>query len=597
MKIRSTAILFACAVLVIPIFSGAQENQPYGEVLNVRVTNVDIVAVDAKGNRIKGLTAADFELFEDGRKQEITNFAEVTPDQPKPAETPAAEPVVVVNETSLTETNASPTGRSYIFYIDNGTLSFRNRDEIFTGINRFVGAMKPEDQVTIVNWNGSLHVRVPWTNDRALIDATLKTLAGELGSAGIRQAEKQRIFQTLRQFESEAIDNTGKRATAPGMTYEVVESEVRTYAENVYHDIDQSMTALTKLLASLSGVPGKKVLILATESLPTQAAAEVFQVFENIRQRSVIPQGALGGLMPDPGADSQNPVGVTTTLKADSRTATPIGDLGRYNVSKLIEGLARVANATGVTVYAINPKGTSGSNEGTAGLQDAPESTVSFAESAQVLDGVNLLAVRTGGVAFVGAPADVALTKMQADLDSYYSIGYRASAGKSRDRKILVRSKRPGVTVRHPSSIYYRSLATEMTDRVISNHLQTSIDNPLGIGLQAEAVKTEGTQQLLPLYVVIPVDSLTLVRDDKGNMTGGFSVFTSTGDLDGAAKGTDIQSRRIQWSEPEAAQMKGRKLAFAVKVPMNAHPKQVSVGVIDHVSHTEGFALMKLAQN
>jgi hypothetical protein len=43
--------------------------------------------------------------------------------------------------------------------------------------------------------------------------------------------------------------------------------------------------------------------------------------------------------------------------------------------------------------------------------------------------------------------------------------------------------------------------------------------------------------------------------------------------------------------------MKGRRIAFVVQVPMDRNPKQISVGVIDHVSQIQGFATMNVAAN
>ena len=186
---------------------------------------------------------------------------------------------------------------------------------------------------------------------------------------------------------------------------------------------------------------------------------------------------------------------------------------------------------------------------------------------------------------------------MSQDLGSYYSIGYRARPGKSPDRKVEVRAKRPGLSVRYRTSIYYRSLETEMADHVIANHLQNEVTNELGIALQTDPVTSDAGHRLLPMRVVIPADSLTLFPDAEGNMTGGFSVFISTGDGDGAAGGINVQSQQIKWPADQATQMKGRRIGFAVQVPMDKNPKQISVGVVDHISQVQGFALAKIAAN
>ena len=47
---------------------------PVVESVDVTVTSVEVVVTDSKGNRVPGLTAADFEVKQDGIVQKITNF-------------------------------------------------------------------------------------------------------------------------------------------------------------------------------------------------------------------------------------------------------------------------------------------------------------------------------------------------------------------------------------------------------------------------------------------------------------------------------------------------------------------------------------------
>ena len=52
----------------------AQQKTPYGETLEVRVIDVDVIVTDRSGKPVTGLTRGDFELFENGKRKEITNF-------------------------------------------------------------------------------------------------------------------------------------------------------------------------------------------------------------------------------------------------------------------------------------------------------------------------------------------------------------------------------------------------------------------------------------------------------------------------------------------------------------------------------------------
>ena len=65
------------------------------ESIEVRVTNVEVVATGPDGKPVHGLTREDFELLEDGKPQTITNFYEVraaTAIQPQEADSDAVVP-------------------------------------------------------------------------------------------------------------------------------------------------------------------------------------------------------------------------------------------------------------------------------------------------------------------------------------------------------------------------------------------------------------------------------------------------------------------------------------------------------------------------
>src|SRR4030095_14766439 len=46
----------------------------FGEIVEVNVVNVDIYATDKSGNRVTDLRKGDFQVFEDGKPVEISNF-------------------------------------------------------------------------------------------------------------------------------------------------------------------------------------------------------------------------------------------------------------------------------------------------------------------------------------------------------------------------------------------------------------------------------------------------------------------------------------------------------------------------------------------
>src|SRR6266702_1131854 len=61
------------ALLLFAVAAIAQQS-PVTEKIEVSVVNVDVAVTGADGQPVRGLSAADFEIFDDGRRQAITNF-------------------------------------------------------------------------------------------------------------------------------------------------------------------------------------------------------------------------------------------------------------------------------------------------------------------------------------------------------------------------------------------------------------------------------------------------------------------------------------------------------------------------------------------
>ena len=76
MRITAAAAL-GLAVLGAASLRSAQQAPPVTFKVETSYVDVDAVVTDAQGNVVRGLTRDDFELFEDGRPQNIDMFTSV----------------------------------------------------------------------------------------------------------------------------------------------------------------------------------------------------------------------------------------------------------------------------------------------------------------------------------------------------------------------------------------------------------------------------------------------------------------------------------------------------------------------------------------
>ena len=115
--VQNSLIAIAVTTALLSQVSRAQQSSPSATFqVEVNFVDIDAVVTDARGNFVADLTRDDFELFEDGKPQEISTFSLV--DIPMPSRRPAVAsglsrtpPATITDVTS----NAQPiSGRLYV---------------------------------------------------------------------------------------------------------------------------------------------------------------------------------------------------------------------------------------------------------------------------------------------------------------------------------------------------------------------------------------------------------------------------------------------------------------------------------------------------
>src|SRR5262245_33479478 len=144
--------------------------------LETELVQIDVVVADKQGKLVRDLKRVDFELFEDGKKQEITHFAIGTAAQPakwlavekkKPAEKSSADSTPV-------EIQA---GRYIVIAVDDFHLAPENLIISKRTLNRFIdNQMVPGDQVAIATTSGNIGMFQQFTNERDVLERAINRL-------------------------------------------------------------------------------------------------------------------------------------------------------------------------------------------------------------------------------------------------------------------------------------------------------------------------------------------------------------------------------------------------------------------------------------
>src|SRR5438045_3451087 len=141
------------------------------------VTN-DVVVRDEKGNFIPDLKKDEFEIYEDGVKQDLSSMNVVTGGRVTNvlAPPPPPPPEGILLPPSRPKTDVS--GRIFLFFVDDLHLQFHNTGrirELFTKISKEL--VHEGDMFGIVS-SGPSSIAVDMTYDKARLEESIKKIAG-----------------------------------------------------------------------------------------------------------------------------------------------------------------------------------------------------------------------------------------------------------------------------------------------------------------------------------------------------------------------------------------------------------------------------------
>jgi VWFA-related protein len=538
-----TAVLTA-GPLVAQQKNQAAETPKLTESIDVRVIGVDVVVTDKKGAPVTGLTKDDFQIFENGIEKPISNFYEIegkTATQAVTVATPGAPAPPLPPKEEINE----QLRRRIILYIDNLSMAPFNRNRVFKQMKQFVkDVMRPGDEAMVATYNRSLKVRAPFTRDPVQIQQTLDAIAGESAQGLANRSEFKDVASRIKDAR----------------TYDDALADARSYAQSVDHDLRQSVESINGLLTTLAGVEGKKIVVLATEGFQIQPGREAFTLIDEVSREK----------------------GWQSSSMLEAMT---------YNTNSQIESIAKTANANGITMYPIHAGGLAAGSEGTtADNQQATSYNVTSAALSNTTESLQMMAELTGGLVtartnnFAGAFKNIVR-----DLDSYYSLGYRAGTERvDRQRALEVRVKNRNLRVRNRQTFVEKSTFQEMSDRVIANLLYKTKANDLGVRVKVNSPIPAEDLFKVPVEIHIPIDNLTLIQQGEAYM-GGFSIYVVVGNKDGDMSDVARKTHQITIPVPDFSKSKGKYYTYTLDLMCERGLNKISVGVVDDVSNTSGF--------
>lgn len=591
MRIRLAVSAIIAGLAACGFLQGVQADQPqFGEVIEVNVVNVDIHVTDRDGRPVAGLRREDFEVLEDGKRVEVTNFEVISP-QPVPASAPRdaapARPVKTA-ETPAVEIPAEER-LHLIVYVDNFNLEPAHRTRVLRQLRGFLADLRPEDRVMMVTNDLSLTVRLPFTGDRGAMEAALTEIE-TLPSQGQESANERRQALTRVLAIREAVRKLD------GPCSRMIVAPIESYAETTRQEVLRSINAMTVLVNSLSGVPGRKAVLHVSDGLPVTPGEEVYQLMAEICSG-----GTASGVGDVADPDLIGPE------QYNGREA--MLDAQRYSTVDEFNKLAAHANAHRVTLYMLQASGLAAPASAAAKWdQDevmlAQLPNIHSVAAANLRSSLTLLASETGGRAILDAN-DVTsdLRQMQEDLGSYYSLGYVPShSGDGRVHRIAVRIKRPGLQVRHRKSYRDKPAIERAVDRTLAAVYHGFEDNPLEVSVEVGAqtpVQGEGQQGRVsvPIKLRIPLFRLGIFPQPDQTFRGRLRLLVSTRDGKGGVSPIHQVEVPLQIPPEEVLYAMGKFYEYELTLNLDPGEQHVAIAVRDEGTTTTSVLSRTLTVN
>ena len=393
----------------------------------------DVVVRDKKGKVIKDLTAADFEVYEDGVKQQISSFkfvsstlAEDNPPAPATNKDSSSSANVAVNpkESSGRSDAAGVSAIALVFDRLSAESRVRARDAALSYLGESV---KKNELVGVFLTDLSVAVLQPFTGDTQLLKAGIEKVGSHASSLYTSNNEQARAARKTvanalltKQGMESAPPEPGTEFTAPVAAMMLGNLE---WLEQNQRDQQGNATAhgLLHIASALRAIPGRKAVIFFSEGLILPPNVyEAFRAVINEANRSGVSFYAID----------------VAGLRTDSKTAEARREINSRSELRIAQ-LGSTSDPNGPMTKDLER------NEDLLRLN--PDS------------GLGQLANETGG--FLITDSNDLKNRIQQvgeDLHSYYLLSYSSSNQKydGRFRKIEVKLKRSGLSVQSRKGYY-----------------------------------------------------------------------------------------------------------------------------------------------
>jgi VWFA-related protein len=412
---------FALAMVQVPAAQQPAQQQPQPPVFRSQVDLVttDVIVRDSKSDQFMAdLKPTDFDIFEDGVKQELASMVLIHGGRAYNTLAPPAAPMQEGIILPVARPTNDAAGRVFLLFVDDLHMDFQQTPRIREIFRKMLKNLIHDGDMWGMVSTGTSSISIDLTYDRALLDDAINRISG----GGLKPSE---------------IIKGQEGADGP------VELRYRAHV---------AFTTANQLMSNLEKLHNRRKAVIWVSS------GYDFNPFEKSRLKE-----QLGPC--DSGTDasgSNNCVGANGRVDPN---LTPQGS--QFADAELVRDMADVtrgANRANATLYTIDPRGLVAG--GDIGENVDPVEWDTYVS--RTVDSLRTIADLTGGFAVVNQnDFDKALKRIDAETSDYYVLGFYSSNPDPlrRTRRIEVVTKRDGVKVWSRTSYSLRPTPSDTTSK------------------------------------------------------------------------------------------------------------------------------------
>jgi VWFA-related protein len=487
------------SLIIVSIFLTLTAAAQLKETISVNVVEVPVTVVDSSGNPVRGLTAANFKLLDNGRERDIVSFDKIDFATASSAATAPMNPAA---------------RRNFLLLFDLSNSSPRSLAKAQESARQFVEkAAQPRDLVGVgtIDAEHGFRLVTAFTTDRELISSAIES-PSNFKSADPLQLSNETKLATLDTSAGTENPSAGPMAGAAREGREAAAAEskermaqiTRANTEYVRAKVQRQVDYLGALAKTLRGVPGRKQIVLLSEGF-------------------------------DPSVVTGRDVRDTTASKTDN-DAIMSGNVAQINnderfgsttAQSMVGQMAQFFRGSDVVLHAIDIQGVRVQNDVQSGSRINSNA------------GLALLADPTGGMVFQNSNDMTGnFDRMLRAQEVVYVLAFNAPSAKPGVfHNLTVKLVNvPGGGKVFSRAGYYEGGGESAAERQLSTAeiiLNDIPQNEVRVAALAAGFPSGSANAQVP--VILEVDGTDLMKDLKGN-TASAEIYIYAFDADGTVR-------------------------------------------------------------